>query len=410
MNTSLEKKIREETYQLMLNNRRTKDGFQFTLPSPDLYPFQWLWDSCFHSIILSKFDVASAKEELRSAFSQPLPSGVLPHIIYWDKPKNGNWGRESRGDIINAAWGVDGTSSITQPPIMAKAVQRVYEIDNDIDFLTETYPILRKHYLCLKNERSLNENELVFIINPDESGEDNSPRFDKAQGLATHHTADENLNQRIRLIKKNATCKFDTKCISEQFSIVDIPFNVIYAESLEIMGVLARELGKLDDAELFSTIAKKLKEKILTELCSDGKCFSYDLLLKEKVDVDTWHLFMPLYGGLLSEDDAAKLVNEVLLDEKQFWTPFPVPTVSKQDESYDVSDDAFWRGHVWMAPNWFIYHGLKRYGYDDIARELKQKTLALIKQSGFREHYHPITGKGLGAPNFTWGGLVLDME
>jgi hypothetical protein len=37
-------------------------------------------------------------------------------------------------------------------------------------------------------------------------------------------------------------------------------------------------------------------------------------------------------------------------------------------------------------------------------------SLRLVQQSGFREYYDPLTGQGHGAANFTWPGLLLDMQ
>ena len=37
------------------------------------------------------------------------------------------------------------------------------------------------------------------------------------------------------------------------------------------------------------------------------------------------------------------------------------------------------------------------------------KTHAAIEKSGFREYYHPYTAEGLGARNFGWTTLVLDL-
>lgn len=34
----------------------------------------------------------------------------------------------------------------------------------------------------------------------------------------------------------------------------------------------------------------------------------------------------------------------------------------------------------------------------------------MIEKKGFREHYHPLTSKGLSAHDFTWAGLLLAME
>lgn len=44
--------------------RGQKDGrtFLFSVPSPQTYPFQWFWDSCFHAIVWSHFDLDRAKD------------------------------------------------------------------------------------------------------------------------------------------------------------------------------------------------------------------------------------------------------------------------------------------------------------------------------------------------------------
>jgi hypothetical protein len=63
-----------------------------------------------------------------------------------------------------------------------------------------------------------------------------------------------------------------------------------------------------------------------------------------------------------------------------------------------------------MAPHWFIYHGLRRYGYETEAAQIREKSEALLQKSGFRECFNPETGEGYGATKFTWGALVLDMK
>jgi hypothetical protein len=62
-----------------------------------------------------------------------------------------------------------------------------------------------------------------------------------------------------------------------------------------------------------------------------------------------------------------------------------------------------------MVPHWFVYHGLKRYGFKEEATWLRERSTALLEKSGFREYFNPETGEGYGADNFTWGSLVVDM-
>jgi len=45
------------------------------------------------------------------------------------------------------------------------------------------------------------------------------------------------------------------------------------------------------------------------------------------------------------------------------------------------------------------------------ASALRQRTLALCRESGFREHYSSRTGEGSGARDFTWSAaLALDLR
>ena len=72
--------FRRESAALMRRNRRRAQGHTFTVPAGGMYPNQWLWDSCFHAIILSHLEPDMAKAELRALFARQLPSGMVPHM------------------------------------------------------------------------------------------------------------------------------------------------------------------------------------------------------------------------------------------------------------------------------------------------------------------------------------------
>ena len=63
---------------------------------------------------------------------------------------------------------------------------------------------------------------------------------------------------------------------------------------------------------------------------------------------------------------------KVLLDENRFWTAMPVPTMPKDSEYFDVD---MWRGCSWLNINYFLILGLRKYGYMEIAEELRKRTL-----------------------------------
>jgi len=59
--------------------------------------------------------------------------------------------------------------------------------------------------------------------------------------------------------------------------------------------------------------------------------------------------------------------------------------------------------------NWYLYWGLARHDYGDIASELANRTLEMALRGGQHEFFNPLTGDGLGAPDFGWTSLVLDL-
>ena len=88
----------------------------FTMPNRKKYPWQWLWDSCFHAIAWSRLGDPRGVKELESVLSLQLPSGFVPHMGYWAKPA-----------ASLALWHVLGRSDITQPPMYGHTLRLLAE-------------------------------------------------------------------------------------------------------------------------------------------------------------------------------------------------------------------------------------------------------------------------------------------
>jgi len=387
--------------RLLKENRRITSGFQYTIPSSDTYPYQWLWDSCFHAIILSHFRIADAKKEILALLSKQFQNGMIPHMIYWENIK--------RMGFPKIKWGKEDTSTITQPPMIAYAVWSIYQKDKDKSFIKKVYPHLYHFYRYLLTERDPHGNQLIGIMNPDESGEDNSPRFDIPLGLPPVHSLKENAKRRFGLVAQNIECKFDAPfCMRNFFWVKDVPFNAIMVENLRLLAQIAASLGYSEDADFFASEAENIVSAMRKFMLEDGLFWSTFGENYQKIKVKTWAIFAPLFAKILTQKEAEKLVKKHLLNPKEFWTEFPVPTVSISESSFDPQ--GFWRGPTWIATNWFIYKGLLNYGFNGVAEQIKETSIKLIQESGFREYFNPQTGEGLGAKNFTWGVLVLDMR
>lgn len=396
--------FKKQVLELMLKNRRKHKGYQYTLPSVQSYPYQWFWDSCFHAIILCYFNIADAKKELLSLVAKQFDNGMIPHMIYWKK--------KSKTDFPIIRWGKSDTSTITQPPMLAYAVWQIYQKDQDKEFITKIYPKLVRLYHYFLAERDPHNNHIVSLVNPDESGEDNSPRFDINLGLPPKHTITENFKRRLKLVKANVRCDFNAPyCMKNFFWVKDVPMNAILCENLKIMSELAVLLDNQVDADYYLDRVKKLKAAMRDLMLEDNIFWSIYLDQKnnqyQKIKVKTWAMFAPLFAQIPTKAEAGYIIDRYLLNKKEFATPFMVPTVSYSEPSFDPT--GFWRGPVWMTTNWFIVKGLKRYGYHDLAKKIIDNSLNLIEKSGFREQFNPLSGKGLGVENFTWGGLLLDM-
>ncbi len=392
--------IAAETFKLLEKNRREKQGHIYTVPSPSTYPYQWLWDSCFHAIMLAKREPDIAKQELLSLVSRQLPDGMIPHIIFWEEKitRPYQWG-----------WGRKGTSSITQPPMLAYAAWEVHRALGDGPaFLKVIYPKLLSYYRYLIEERDPQDHHLIGIINPDESGEDNSPRFDSPMHVPPKVSFAEHFILRHKLVDMNRICNFDAAtCMSENFWVKDVPFNSILVKNLEILCHIASLLGDAEGEHFATLHAGLIKEAMRTHLFHDGVFYSAANHDYKPLKVETWAHFAPLFADIYTKEEAERLIEQHFHNDETFRSAFGIRTVSKREPSY--RRNGFWRGPIWMAPHWFIYKGLVAYGFDREARFILNTSVTLLEKNGFREYFDPEDGTGYGAHEFTWGGLVLDM-
>ncbi|MBI2588798.1 hypothetical protein HYW35_01105 [Candidatus Saccharibacteria bacterium] len=397
----MNKALAQRIQKLMIQNRRQSKELTYTLPSPDSYPYQWLWDSCFHAIILSHFDIPTAKAELLSLSHHQFSNGMLPHMVYW-KSTNGN-------SFPQIRWGRRRTSSITQPPMLAYAAWQIHCLSPDLEFLKSMLGTIDRFHHYLLKYRDPRHHHLVGLIHPDESGEDNSPRFDSALTMVARQNIDENFQRRKVLIERFRNYNFAIKNrMDRRHWVRDVPFNAILVRNLGAQANIAQALGDYDQATWARHQAQVVKAAMRAiMLDSDGVMYSTMGRNYQPIKLKTWAIFSPLFAKVLTKSEAENLVHDHLENESEFATSYCVPTVALNESSFDP--EGFWRGPIWMAINWFIVKGLQEYGFDAQAKRIINQSLRLLRKSGFREQFNPLTGEGYGAHNFTWGCMVMDM-
>ena len=129
----------------------------------------------------------------------------------------------------------------------------------------------------------------------------------------------------------------------------------------------------------------------------------------------TWAALAPLVLRDLPEAIGRRLVEEHLLDPERFWLPVPPPSVPPTEPGFSLRDDhrlwirRYWRGPTWINAAWLAWLGLVRLGYAVQAEGLATRLAHAIHSNGLREYYHPRTGEGMGALQFGWSTLILEM-
>jgi hypothetical protein len=186
---------------------------------------------------------------------------------------------------------------------------------------------------------------------------------------------------------------------------------------LEAMALIAGKLGKPEDQKSFQDRADALAREINAVFWDDRDGFYYDRNEKtgKRNRVKSVAGFTPLWAGIASPEQARRLVMEHLTNEREFWLKYPVASYAATEPDFYEGrhgGECNWRGTAWIPTNYMIFHGLMRYGYKAIARDLAYRTvhMALDENPVTREYYDSDTGRGNGMnPFWGWSSLAYIM-
>lgn len=406
-----------------------------TRPSPRLYPHQWSWDAAFVAIGYARTLPERAATELRSLFAGQWSNGMLPHIVF--TPGNQQYfpGPEFWQTEVNPyAPRTPRTSGIVQPPIHATAALTIHRRDPDRDrsraLLAKLLPRLAAWHWYLRRERVRNDDGLVEIWHPWESGMDNSPLWDDALGRlvpeeardwvradlsqaeAEERPSDDEYDRYIHLVKLFRHHRYHPEliCRVTPFAVVDVLYNTLWIRANRDLAEIASLLGA--DPGSFLRWADEAAAGMQRRLWNPehSTYVDYDVLSETPIATRVGAAFSPLFAGVPSVDQAEAMVAQLTESVGVSLDPatWMIPSLDPAADGFRPTN--YWRGPIWINVNWVLYHGLCDYGFGDLARTLRRSLIALPRRSGFFEHYHPHTGEGHGAERFAWtAALVLDL-
>ena len=376
---------------------RDEGPYGFTCPAGGRYKHQWYWDSCFHAIAWARFDPSRARDELRTLVRAMGPDGLVPHTVFWHRSPR--W-RRAPFYATPTVLGSFATES-TQTPLLASAWESV--ADGDAAFAAEGLDALRLHYDWLDRERDPDSDGLVSILFPDESGLDDSPKYDPVYGGLAHWRPGY-----FRLVERYRRLGYRARAVIERHDehVEDVLFNVAYALSLRS---LARMSG---DAE-YERRARRTEQALLSKCLDPATGLFFDLAGRGErpVRVSTWASLAPLALPSLPEDVRRRLVEEHLLHPARYGAPCGIPSVAIEEPAFNPRFDRFrcWRGPSWVNTAWLLVPPLRELGYEDAARRIVGSLAAAVERHGFREYYDPLTGRGMAARGFGWSTLLADL-
>ncbi len=344
------------------------------------------WDSFFNAVELALEDFESAHSQIYATLKTQYPWGNIP-----------NWRSETAGSTDRA-----------QPPVGAYLTLKVFKRTGNLELLKKSYEGLVKfHNYWLKNsgkhlKRDGNNNflfewgsdtELInSVLPPWEVGADGETRARWESGQDDLPNYDD--------------VKFNEKTNTIELDCVDLS-SLVALDSLSLLEI-SKILKKHEDKKRFFMEYEKIKKQVNRFLWDEKDGFYYDRywngkLSKRKASSN----FYPLLSKIATKEQAKRVVKH-LLNPKEFWGDYVIPTISRDDKAF--KDQQYWRGTIWPPTNYLVYHALKAYEFDEIASEFSRKSVRLFLRSWrkfrlSRENYNSVTGEGGGQRYQSWGPL-----
>jgi len=411
----------------------------FTIPSKGLYPFQWKWDSGFIALGFGHYDMDKALQEMATLLDSQWDNGFIPHIVFHTETDTYFPGADFHQSHLHPQASKKYRSTgMTQPPVLGFVLERLYEMGDDKEkigaFVDAHIDAIYANHAYFYENRDVESNGLVYIYHNWESGTDNSPIWDDIWQTmdpphyefkrkdTTHVDASQRPTKReydhyLHLIEIAKEVNYNDQEIAARspFLVQDPLFNAMLIRSNEALASLYQLLGRSQEkvAQLnrWSALGKASMNKRLFD-AELGAYVHYDLRNKRPISYLTSSSFTPLFAGI-PDAERAQQITEVLLERFGGDQRYLCASFDPVHEKFNPKK--YWRGPVWINVNWLLYHGLKRYGMEELAERVKSDSLSLIEQFGFFEYFDPRRengeeSNGYGGGNFSWSAaLMIDM-
>ncbi len=384
------------------------DRGDYTVPTADLYPFQWNWDSAFVALGWAEFDNDRAWREIEVLFDAQWPSGMVPHIVFWTDAAT-----YFPGPDVWQAGQSPASSGISQPPVVATIVRHL--ASTDPERAAALIKPLDQWHQWWHSARDAYDLGVIAIAHPWESGRDNLPDWDPALAgldtsrVGTYQRRDTDLvdagmrphkadyDRYLALVQFGVDNRWDDELIGRNnpFLVADPAISAVLLRAERDLAALMHDNG-LDTGPVEARIARLAEGYERFWNPDVGAYCAFDVRSGVHADAATSASFLAPYGGVTNHLDET-------VDLLRAWaekTRFLVPSFDPRDDRYEP--DRYWRGPIWAVVNYMIATGLADQGAGDWAERIRISTRDLIATGGFAESFNPEVGSGTGGKSFSW--------
>ncbi|MFH1904241.1 MAG: trehalase family glycosidase [bacterium] len=226
-------------------------------------------------------------------------------------------------------------------------------------------------------------------------------------------------------------------------TIIPVDINAwIYLE-YRAAAILAGKLNKKGSHNIFHKKAKELRININNvlwydevksysayNLCTGKHQFHYKDISASRgyYAFQSCSNLIPLYARIPDEKKARLMIQQYVINEEHFLSPYGIRSLSKSSEYYNNAvwgnpprfgnhkrlTNSNWQGPVWIPLSYFMFHALLYYGFKKEAKNLADRTLYVLASSikkigSFTENYHAETGVPLYASEMASWDILADI-
>ncbi|MGE5400196.1 MAG: alpha,alpha-trehalase TreF [Ignavibacteriales bacterium] len=338
-------------------------------------------------------------------YAYVVPGGRFREIYYWDSFFTmlgllaGGRNKEAEDMVQNFAYLIDSYGLIpngnriyyltrSQPPFFSLMVDMICRTRNDYKWGLNFIDQLQKEYMFWMNGASgsqvsagnavrVNDNVLNRYYDSDTIPREESFREDYLQAEKIADSLRPEFCRNIRAAAESGW-DFSSRWFSDEKSIkkiqtleiLPVDLNCLLYFLEDRLSLFYKLLGDNDKNKFYSIKAAQRRVQINRIFWNEKEGYYFDYNWKTKQLTKTYSLAacFPLYFGIASQAQAAGVAR--MLKEKFLMPGGLITTLSQTGQQWDAPNG-------WPPLQWIAIKGLREYGYDSLADEIKGRWIKL---------------------------------